>query len=132
MLKKAIVPLFSTVLLISGCGNEPSKVDTKDKVEQNKKDEKNKEAKPLVINEVKINKINEKTLKVDTKIEGEGVEYAYNIHKNKEVIKKIGYQSNPSLTYDIEGSGTYRVKVYVRDKNGKMNSRFTEEIKMGK
>ncbi|MEK5304241.1 triple tyrosine motif-containing protein [Bacillus sp. FSL R10-2201] len=132
MFKKAIVPLFATALLISGCGNEPAKGNTKDKVEQNKKGEKNKEAKPLVINEVKINKVNEKTLKVDTKVEGEGVEYAYYIHKGEEVIKKIGYQSNPSLTYDIEGSGTYRVKVYVRDKNGKMNSRFTEEIKVEK
>ncbi|AXY06884.1 triple tyrosine motif-containing protein [Bacillus tropicus] len=132
MFKKAIVPLFSTVLLISGCGNEPSKVDTKEKVEQNKKDEKDKEAKPLVINEVKINKINEKTLKVDTKVEGEGVEYAYHIYEDKKVIKKIAYQSNASLTYNIEKSGTYSVKVYVKSKSGKINSRFTEEIKVGK
>ncbi|PGZ12870.1 triple tyrosine motif-containing protein [Bacillus cereus] len=132
MFKKIIVPVFAAAVVISGCSNEPAKGNTKEKVEQNKKEEKNKKDMALVINEAKINKVNEKTLKVDVKAQGNDINYAYYIYKGEEIVDKTWYKPDTSLTYEVKEPGTYRVKVYAKDKSDKIESVYTSEVKVEK
>ncbi|PFA18402.1 hypothetical protein CN373_19120 [Bacillus cereus] len=126
MFKKLIVPFFAAALLISGCGNEPAKGSNKGKVEQNKKEI------PLTINEVKIDKVNERTLKVDVKAKGEGLTYAYYIYKGGKIIDKIWYKPDSSLTYKVKEPGKYKVQAYVKDKNEKQKFAYTSEVTLEK
>lgn len=126
MFKKIIVPLFAVSLVISGCSKETTKAKPKEQTEQNK------QKIPLKISGAKIEKVNKSTLKVDVTAKGENLKYAYYIYKDTNIVEKIGYKPEASLTYEVKEPGTYKVKVYAKDKAGKIETRYTSEVKIEK
>lgn len=55
-------------------------------------------------------------------------EYAYYIYCNDQIIKKIKYSHNTKCSWWLEEEGTYKVKIYIRDQEGKKRSFFSDSI----
>lgn len=126
MFKKVFVPLFAATVLISGCNKEVAKESPKDKIDQQKAES------SIVISEVKIDKANERTLKVDVKAKGEDLNYAYYIYKEEKIVEKIWYGPDSFLTYEVKEPGKYKVRVFAKDKNKKKKDTFTNEVTVEK
>ncbi|EJS78488.1 triple tyrosine motif-containing protein [Bacillus cereus] len=126
MFKKGFVLLFAATVLISGCNKEVAKESPKEKVEQNKA------GASIVISEVKIDKMNDRTLKVDVKAKGEDLNYAYYIYKEEKIVEKIWYKPDSTLTYEVKEPGKYKVRVFAKDKNEKKKDAFTNEVTVEK
>ncbi|MED3125315.1 triple tyrosine motif-containing protein [Bacillus wiedmannii] len=126
MFKKVFVPLFAATVLISGCNKEVAKESSKGKIDQQKAES------SIVISEVKIDKANERTLKVDVKAKGEDLNYAYYIYKEEKIVEKIWYRPDSFLTYEVKEPGKYKVRVFAKDKNKKKKDTFTNEVTVEK
>lgn len=55
-------------------------------------------------------------------------EYAYYIYCNDQIIKKIGYSHNTKCSWWIEEEGIYKAKIYIRDREGKKRTLYTDSI----
>ncbi|MDM5157395.1 triple tyrosine motif-containing protein [Bacillus sp. DX1.1] len=126
MIKKLILPFIAVLLILSGCGKETTQETSKKNVNQEKK------ADNLKIENVTIQKIDDQNLKVGAKATGDKLQYAYYIYKGDEVVEKMNYKPENSLTYKVKESGDYKVKVFVKDKNNKIEAKSTSVVKMGK
>jgi hypothetical protein len=82
---------------------------------------------PLRIIKLSVSSDN-RDLKVESVTSGAGVTYAYYIYKDNEIIKKISYTGSSTLDYNVDASGEYFVRVYVRDKFGGQTAKNTSKI----
>lgn len=53
-------------------------------------------------------------------------EYAYYIYCDDKIVKKFGYSHNNQCSWWMENEGTYKVKIFVKDKNGNKRSVYSE------
>lgn len=83
-----------------------------------------------VIQEVKVEKIGMENIVVTCNAVGIGVQYAYYVYKDKQIVEKIMYKSTPQLDYKVTASGQYMFKVFVRDSYKQIVSKSTNTIKL--
>lgn len=62
-------------------------------------------------------------------VEGKGSSYAFYLLHNDQIIEKTTYAASPSHTFFLRSPGLYRVKSYLRDKNGNISSLISESIR---
>ncbi|AAU15305.1 TPA: polysaccharide deacetylase family protein [Bacillus cereus] len=82
------------------------------------------------VNHVSIQQNSGNMLRVESKATGEELKYAYYIYKDNEILEKINYSSESSLTYKIKKSGEYKIKVFIQDKNGDKDSKETPKLQV--
>lgn len=82
------------------------------------------------VNHVSIQQNSGNMLRVESKSTGEELKYAYYIYKDNEILEKINYSSESSLTYKIKKSGEYKIKVFIQDKNGDKDSKETPKLQV--
>ncbi|MGG0237436.1 triple tyrosine motif-containing protein [Bacillus rhizoplanae] len=124
-MKKIIVLLVAMLVMISGCGKETA-------TESDKGSKQEQKAEDVKIKEAKIEKSDKSTLKVTTKAAGKKLQYSYYIYKDDKEIEKVWYTENNSFTYTAKEPGTYYVRVYVKDGNGKVDTQNTSKVKVEK
>ena len=61
---------------------------------------------------------------------GEGLEYSWVLYEETKGIAKQGYSKLNYFESTLKKAGTYRVLSIVKDKNGEVVSKFSEEIKI--
>lgn len=120
MKSKLFTLLIVMLLLITGCGKDSSK---------NASDQKAKGNEPK-IEKVVIKKEDSKNLYVEVTAEGKELTYAYYVYVDNELLKKFPYKEKAHLNYKISKPGVYKVRVFVKDKNDKINAETTESIRM--
>jgi hypothetical protein len=72
--------------------------------------------------------INEDTLSIKCESIGEKLQYAYYIYKDGKVFKKIGYEYNNTLKYELSLKGSYKVKVFVKDTKNRKFIQTSNEV----
>lgn len=55
-------------------------------------------------------------------------EYAYYIYCDDKIVKKFGYSYNNQCSWWMEDEGIYKVKIFIKDKNGNKQSVYSESI----
>jgi uncharacterized lipoprotein YehR (DUF1307 family) len=113
ILTVAIVALFA----ITGCGKDTT---TK---QESKGDQ------PKIIN-ILIKKEDAKNFYVVTTAEGKQLTYAYYVYKEKKLIKKFSYKKDAHFTYKVSQPGVYKVRVFVKDENKKIEAKTTKSVRM--
>ncbi|QIZ05612.1 hypothetical protein HFZ78_01685 [Priestia megaterium] len=114
------------LLLITGCGKDASKSD------------KNQVAKEQVSKESEVKIAKAMIKKVDTQnfyvvataASGNNLTYAYYVYKDNKVIEKQLYKKDAYFSYKITAQGSYKVRVFLKDANGKIVTKDTETITM--
>ncbi|GAQ19560.1 lipoprotein [Oceanobacillus picturae] len=118
--KKLIVLIVAALLLISGCGNDTQE-DT-DSTNSNK-------SKPEFVKLI-INKRDSSEFYVVATAEGSQLSYAYYVYKGDELLEKKSYVKDAHFSYQVKEAGTYKVKVYIKDKDENVASKYTNEIEV--
>ncbi|EKN66471.1 hypothetical protein BABA_15217 [Neobacillus bataviensis LMG 21833] len=83
---------------------------------------------PLKIMKVSISSEDRKNIKVESVTSGVGLTFAYYVYKDNEVIKRYSYTRNAALEHEVDSSGEYFVRVYVRDKFGGQTAKNTTKM----
>ena len=89
------------------------------------------QVKSIQIAETHIEVTGEHEFTVSAKTNSEDVMYAYSIYSDNKVVDKVSYQKEDTFTYKAEEPGVYFVKVHAKDANGKVDTQFTGEAKLG-
>jgi len=84
------------------------------------------------IESVELKKVDNSTLEATVTAEGQELEYAYYIYKDNKLLEKIFYKPNTSLSYKVKEPGEYKVKIFVKNKQEKTNSKYTSAVKIEK
>ncbi|MGM0753041.1 MAG: heparinase II/III domain-containing protein [Bacillota bacterium] len=71
---------------------------------------------------------NASTLKISCCSSGMNLEYAFYIYKDDELIEKIMYSTSHEIGYKITDNGKYMSRVFVRDKTGSRDTKYTKSI----
>ncbi|WP_404347892.1 heparinase II/III family protein [Sutcliffiella horikoshii] len=67
-------------------------------------------------------------LEINCNAIGEGLKYAFYIYKDNEIIEKIHYQADSKLIYKLNDAGTYKARVYVKEKQEEIIRKNTKEV----
>jgi hypothetical protein len=89
----------------------------------------NDEQNQFVMQNVKIQKQDSNRLVAKCTAKGKGLRYAYYVYRNKEVIHKTPYGLNSEYVYNIEESGEYMCRIYVRNADKQVIARNTNLLK---
>jgi len=114
---KVLTLVMIALLAITGCSKDST---TK---------QESKEDHPKII-KVLIKKEDAKNFYVVTTAEGKQLTYAYYVYKDKRLLKKFPYKQDAHFTYKISKPGVYKVRVFVRDVNKKIEAKTTKSVKM--
>ncbi|PAB58266.1 hypothetical protein [Anaeromicrobium sediminis] len=82
----------------------------------------------LNVEDLEMEKINEKVYKFTVKTFSNNLKHAWYIYKNDKRIKTFSYSKENYLIYKFEDKGTYRVKYYIRDSKKNQNSGYYPTI----
>jgi major membrane immunogen (membrane-anchored lipoprotein) len=114
---KILTLVIVAILAITGCSKDST-------TKQESKGEQPKIVKVL------IKKEDAKNFYVVTTAEGKELTYAYYVYKDKKLLKKFPYKQDAHFAYKISKPGVYKVRVFVRDKNKKIEAKTTNSIRM--
>lgn len=106
---KLFIPVIAGTILFAGCSNDKQAANEPTKVEQSDKEAK--------IKNVGIKNVGDKRLEVKVEATGENLKYAYYVYKDNEILHKMKYSNEGELTYRLDESGDYRVRVFVKADN---------------
>ncbi|HIE8455436.1 TPA: serine O-acetyltransferase [Bacillus cereus] len=59
---------------------------------------------------------------------GDNLEFAYYVYKDENAIEKFPYTSESSFQYNLTETGEYRVRVFVRDKDGNKIAKTSAKV----
>ncbi|WP_226618610.1 triple tyrosine motif-containing protein [Cytobacillus firmus] len=118
-MKFRLIVIFIISLLISGCAQQTNKEE---------ENQNSKESQPKIEKVVVDQKSS--TLKIESVAKGNNIRYAFYIYKDNELLEKVKYQQERQLSYSVKDSGVYKVKVFVKDAKGNIETQYTEEIKI--
>lgn len=131
----SVLLVTSVMLLLAACGGSDDKSETKPQPEaapqvEEGKTEKKEEEKDKEIEIIKLTTelVGTHDINVVTTASGEGIIYAHYVLKNNEFYEKLGYQKDNKFTYTITEPGNYKVRVFVKDKDGNKITKDTEII----
>ncbi|WP_369901746.1 hypothetical protein [Bacillus manliponensis] len=119
-MKKLIVGFAVAVTVLAGCGQGAK--------ESKAGEEK---VKSVQISETHIEANGDHEFTVSAKTDSKDVTYAYSIYRDNKVVDKVSYQEEDTFTYKTDEPGVYFVKIYAKDANGKVDTQFTGEAKLG-
>ncbi|WP_026564062.1 triple tyrosine motif-containing protein [Bacillus sp. UNC41MFS5] len=118
---KLSILFLVALLLITGCSKDAT---NSDKKQESKESE-------VKIAKVMIKKGDAQNFYVvATAASGNNLTYAYYVYKDKKVIEKQLYKQDAFFTYNITTPGSYKVRVFLKDANGKIVTKDTEKISM--
>jgi len=138
-IKKISFCAFISLMMIvfSGCGsntasnNETGSSDTNNELKKDaeKEDRRNssKEDSPQISNVV-LELKNETDFYVVTTAEGNGIRYAYYVIKDGEIYEKFPYEKEAHFSYTAEEPGEYKVRSFVKDKDGNKITKDTDTV----
>ncbi|MFB3170017.1 heparinase II/III family protein [Neobacillus sp. 179-C4.2 HS] len=72
--------------------------------------------------------VEDRKIKVDSVVSGSGLKYAFYIYKDDEVLKKYSYTNESKVEHEVDSSGIYFARVYVRDQFGAQTAMNTTKI----
>jgi hypothetical protein len=70
----------------------------------------------------------DRSIKIESVVSGTGLKYAFYIYKDDEVLKKYTYTNESKLEHEVDSSGVYFARVYVRDQFGAQTAMNTTKI----
>ncbi|MBU8853984.1 triple tyrosine motif-containing protein [Priestia aryabhattai] len=120
MKAKLFIPVVAGMLLFAGCSNKEEASSPKKASEQS-------EVK-TELTAVSLKNFGNKRLEVTTKAKGTDVKYAYYIHKDNKLFKKISYSKDSSLKYPLKESGRYKVRVFAKGSDDKKVVKSTNAV----
>lgn len=84
----------------------------------------------IYFTKIELSTINNKEVKVQTSAIGEDLLYAYYWYLNDKLIEKVRYSKSKISSINIlkNGYGRYRVRVFAKDKDGKMITKTSKSI----
>lgn len=138
-LKKILtfVMVASAIFLLGACGNsdeesrkkteETPEVEKENKAEETMKQEVEKE---LKIVEVKLRQRSNNELNVVSTAEGEKLSYAFYVIKDGEIYERFGYTGESTFDYTVTEPGEYKVRSYVKDKDGNKLQKDTKKVEI--
>ena len=77
-----------------------------------------------------IEEVDESTFYVVATADGNDLNYAYYLYKDDELLDKGNYIKDAHFSYTVKEPGTYKVKVYIKDRDENIVSKYTEEVEM--
>lgn len=123
--------IISVVFLLAACGNDgeesEKKTEEAPKVEEPEKQEEQKQEETK-ITKLTLEQDGDQDIKIIANASGEGLIYAYYVLKDNEFYEKFGYQKDNKFTYTITEPGHYKVRVFVKDKEGNKVTKDTEVV----
>lgn len=129
-----LLVVLCTIFLIAACGKEGNGNTQLPKEEEsleegNKEEQSNKQVEegPEII-ELTLEQQNERSLDVVSIAEGEGLSYAFYVIKDNEIYERFGYTKDSHFSYEITEPGKYKVRSYVKDKDGVKVQKDTKTI----
>ncbi|WP_404329936.1 triple tyrosine motif-containing protein [Mesobacillus maritimus] len=126
--------LVVSLIVISGCSNETAK-NEESQENSNSTEEKTEPEKstnsiePKFVN-VMIEKVDSSNFYVVTTADGEELSYAYYVSKDGEIIDKFEYKRDAHFSYTVKEPGSYKVTVYIKDRNGNTAKSYSTEVQM--
>jgi len=128
------VMVASAIFLLGACGNSDEeskkKTETTPEVEQNDEKDTSKKKNETKIVDLTLEQVNEKELKVVSKAKGEGLGYAFYVIKDREIFETSGYTTDNEFSYTVTSPGKYKVRSFVRDKDGNIVKEDTETVEI--
>lgn len=119
--------IVSAVFLLAACGNseEETKTKTEEAPEVESSEQNNK---PQILSLTLVEKEVDE-LSVETKAQGQDIEYAYYVMTEEdEIVEKFMYDEGPTFTYKVTQPGRYKVRLFVRDQDGNKDRKDTEVV----
>ena len=122
---KLVILLLVTLFAMTACSNANSKTEP----EKNTEQQVSESSKPKFV-KLMIEKVNESNFYVVATADGDELTYAYYVYKDGEVVDKILYKKDAHFAYTVKEPGTYKVEVYLKDKNDNKAIKMTNEVVM--
>lgn len=116
MKAKYMMIMVVLVLALCGCNNQ-DKANADEEPKQSQEQSGTQPAEEVTL-EATLTKVDDSTLKAETKATGENLTYAFYIIKGTEVVKKFMYQKDPFVEYEVTEPGSYKVQAYVKSNKG--------------
>lgn len=116
---KLIVLFIISQFLIAGCEQQTNKVEKTQSNEGNLP-----KIEGIVVHKKSSN------LKIESVAKGKNVRYAFYIYKDDKLLEKVKYQQEGQLSYKVNDSGIYKVKVFAKDAEGNIGTKYSEGIKI--
>jgi ABC-type Fe3+-hydroxamate transport system substrate-binding protein len=118
---KLFTLLILSMILFAGCSGGTEKTGSNQTSKDNK---------PEIV-KVMIQKVDPENFYVVTTADGNKLDYSYYVIKDKKTVKRYVYKKDAHLAYKVNEPGNYKVRVFIKDKDGNKASEYTETIKMG-
>ncbi|WP_062108585.1 triple tyrosine motif-containing protein [Bacillus niameyensis] len=74
--------------------------------------------------------VDDSNFNVVTTAEGDQLRYAYYVFKDNEVLEKFAYGKDAHFSYSAKEPGLYKVRSYIKDKDGKIVRKDTKEVEI--
>ncbi|MBS4223372.1 triple tyrosine motif-containing protein [Lederbergia citrea] len=127
MRRNIILCMLFCIFVFSGCSAVSKDKKTSPDTQQNITNE---SLKDMKINDVTIEKSDDNNIKVTVDAEGENLKYAYYIYEGDKLMEKIRYGKDDHISYEVKNPGTYKVRVFVMNKDKEKVTKYTNEIEI--